>query len=646
LKKDIVEAGNPAQQAAIAVAMKKAGKKPKQMDEDIGSWIVYDPETRQIKKRFKTHTAGKSYAQTHKLGFASSEYYFDRVKDNKEVAETALNPRDPHGDYSAKRKALQDLGMNKAVDQQAVLQRRLDLDREAKAKGVTEVAPPGAKAERMVKHIKQGYAKDGKLTPKEKGIAFATAWKAHNAGRVEEQDMAEAAQGHTIEAHGVRGMDRRTWHKTFRNTDQMIAWAEKHDAEIIGTRDLEQSRHGNLSPARQDMAEDTTDDLLNMRRDDPRIKRNQDITALAKEIYAQMVAERGQPMDRRQQQTWMAIAQTKAAAQLSNTSAQNESQGVAEAEKNPHTSALGRALYRDLSKEKKASPQQVQRNKERWAQRQAEREQGVADGEIERQHGDIKPWAYWSFPERVAKKLYQIHKGQPIGKTAIVQLWKTDGPDRMTKFMFKPDVSAILSAYQQMSEQDPLFKPGVAEGLTEMDKSEPSAGRDTGPRSGPDKEAKPITAKKATKDAADMLTRAVKDSHKKKDVKESDTLMNKLRRAMVREGRVKELADDLKTLNDAEFMKKYGKAKAAIRKDMKRVDEAAPTNYTPQEMSDILSGKKTQQQVDAERAQKPLKEVDAPAMPADHPGEVVERLLGTCTSVHVSLRRCDLLHPE
>ncbi len=56
-------------------------------------------------------------------------------------------------------------------------------------------------------------------------------------------------------------------------------------------------------------------------------------------------------------------------------------EGVAEAEKNPHTSALGKALHRDLSKEKKASPQQVQRNKDRWAQRQAEREQGVAEGE-------------------------------------------------------------------------------------------------------------------------------------------------------------------------------------------------------------------------------------------------------------------------
>jgi hypothetical protein len=52
-------------------------------------------------------------------------------------------------------------------------------------RGIAEVAPPGAKAERMVKHIKAGYAKDGKLTPKEKSIAYATAWKAHNKGMAE-----------------------------------------------------------------------------------------------------------------------------------------------------------------------------------------------------------------------------------------------------------------------------------------------------------------------------------------------------------------------------------------------------------------------------------------------------------------------------
>ena len=50
-----------------------------------------------------------------------------------------------------------------------------------------EIAPPGAKAERMVKHIKQAYSKDGKLTPKEKAIAYATTWKAKKAGKVEEE---------------------------------------------------------------------------------------------------------------------------------------------------------------------------------------------------------------------------------------------------------------------------------------------------------------------------------------------------------------------------------------------------------------------------------------------------------------------------
>jgi hypothetical protein len=51
---------------------------------------------------------------------------------------------------------------------------------------IDEVAPPGKKAERMVKHIKKGYADDGKLTKREKGIAYATAWKAKKAGSLGE----------------------------------------------------------------------------------------------------------------------------------------------------------------------------------------------------------------------------------------------------------------------------------------------------------------------------------------------------------------------------------------------------------------------------------------------------------------------------
>jgi len=48
-----------------------------------------------------------------------------------------------------------------------------------------EKAPPGAKYERMVKHIKAGYA-DGGLTKKERSIAYATAWKAKNKAVKEE----------------------------------------------------------------------------------------------------------------------------------------------------------------------------------------------------------------------------------------------------------------------------------------------------------------------------------------------------------------------------------------------------------------------------------------------------------------------------
>jgi len=54
-----------------------------------------------------------------------------------------------------------------------------------------EVAPPGAKAERMVKHIKKSYSKDGKLTENEKSIAYATAWKHANKTKKEEVEVEE-----------------------------------------------------------------------------------------------------------------------------------------------------------------------------------------------------------------------------------------------------------------------------------------------------------------------------------------------------------------------------------------------------------------------------------------------------------------------
>ena len=70
-----------------------------------------------------------------------------------------------------------------------------------------ESAPPGAKAERMVKHIKKGYADDGKLTKKEKGIAYATAWKQHNKEKNESvetgDDMTKLQEGEIQQASAI-----------------------------------------------------------------------------------------------------------------------------------------------------------------------------------------------------------------------------------------------------------------------------------------------------------------------------------------------------------------------------------------------------------------------------------------------------------
>lgn len=77
------------------------------------------------------------------------------------------------------------------------------LNKLMKEEQIDEVTPPGAKYERMVKHIKKGYAKDG-LTNKEKAIAYATAWKAKN------KEMSEAAMSDAqqMTALGMKGAEK------------------------------------------------------------------------------------------------------------------------------------------------------------------------------------------------------------------------------------------------------------------------------------------------------------------------------------------------------------------------------------------------------------------------------------------------------
>lgn len=70
-----------------------------------------------------------------------------------DVEETALNAKNPQGDYEAKRKALDDLSRNKDVDQSVVQQRRLDLDKEANKKGVAEDNSAGPVAGAITRRI-------------------------------------------------------------------------------------------------------------------------------------------------------------------------------------------------------------------------------------------------------------------------------------------------------------------------------------------------------------------------------------------------------------------------------------------------------------------------------------------------------------
>jgi hypothetical protein len=79
-------------------------------------------------------------------------------------------------------------GYGQFTEEELEEQDNMELEEMMRLSGLAlnEKAPPGAKAERMVKHIKKGYAKDGKLTKKEKGIAYATAWKQHNKEKVNE----------------------------------------------------------------------------------------------------------------------------------------------------------------------------------------------------------------------------------------------------------------------------------------------------------------------------------------------------------------------------------------------------------------------------------------------------------------------------
>ena len=149
------------------------------------------------KKYEKNKKASEKRAQERAAKKNVAEGAFDYEDDNVDYSEFhKAQPENPDTDAVAKRKRLQAIkdrqederaerGENKPESNVKIHKGTYGNEYKGDA-DLDEVAPPGAKAERMVKHIKKGYAKDGKLSKKEKGIAYATAWKAKKAGQVEE----------------------------------------------------------------------------------------------------------------------------------------------------------------------------------------------------------------------------------------------------------------------------------------------------------------------------------------------------------------------------------------------------------------------------------------------------------------------------
>lgn len=72
-------------------------------------------------------------------------------------------------------------------------------------------------------------------------------------------ELDEAAQGHTIEAHGIRGMKGTAWRKTFKSHEHLSDWADKNDSiEVHAVRDLDHVKTGKKSST---MKEEVLDEL-------------------------------------------------------------------------------------------------------------------------------------------------------------------------------------------------------------------------------------------------------------------------------------------------------------------------------------------------------------------------------------------------
>lgn len=102
------------------------------------------------------------------------------------------------------RHAFSNIRVHKGSPEHTAVRKALEKEKQNRSQKTNEVAPPGDKYERIVKHIKKGYAKDGGLSDKEKSIAYATAWKAKNKNEsIEGDNMSTLREGEIQQASAI-----------------------------------------------------------------------------------------------------------------------------------------------------------------------------------------------------------------------------------------------------------------------------------------------------------------------------------------------------------------------------------------------------------------------------------------------------------
>jgi hypothetical protein len=146
--KDSAKLGSPELhgKATLRARMKARGTDRKTGKRKYGALIVMG-----LKDADKSH---------HNLDETTQKHWINDALNGHVIFESVLNPQDPHKDYQAKRKALHDLSLNKDVDQRAVQQRRLDLDKEYAMHTVKESDASWAAAKEK--------EKEDRLIPKDK----------------------------------------------------------------------------------------------------------------------------------------------------------------------------------------------------------------------------------------------------------------------------------------------------------------------------------------------------------------------------------------------------------------------------------------------------------------------------------------------